>query len=332
MPPPRRKKSGPRDLPFDLKTLQVYEAVCNTGSMTEAARRFRMTQPAVSHTIGTLESSLGVRLVDRKLRPLGVTPAGAALRRRAERILEEAFQTIPAVLRSARTKLPHVRIGLVHSLAASLGPPLLRSLSEAVAHTTILSDLAPGLSEALLRRQIDIVVSADDLQDVDGIERHPLLVEPFIVVVPRGHEALTRSGLAALARDLPFLRYSGRSQTGLMIERHIRRLGLDVARYMEFDLSSVLLGAVGEGHGWALTTPICLHEARVGSDHLVPVRLPAPGLTRRITLVAHRGEVGDLPRILAERARRVMETRLLPEIRSLIPWLGNAIEIEARTP
>lgn len=331
MPTPRRKKSGPRDLPFDLKTLQLYEAVCNTGSMTEAARRFRMTQPAVSHAIGVLEASLGVRLIDRTLRPLGVTPAGAALRRRAERILEEAFQTVPAVLKSARTKLPHVRVGLVHSIAPSLGPPLAKALSEAAAHTTMLSDLAAGLAEALLRRDLDIVVSADDLQDVDGIERHPLLVEPFIVAVPRGHEAAARAGLATLARELPFLRYSARSQTGLMIERHIRRLGLDVPRYMEFDLSSALLGAVADGNGWALTTPICLHEARIGVQRVVPVRLPAPGLTRRLTLIAHRGEVGDLPRLLAERARRILEARLLPEISGLIPWLGQAIDMDPRT-
>ncbi len=291
-----------------------------------------MTQPAVSHTIGLLERNLGVTLVDRRMRPLGVTPAGAALRRRAERILEEAFQTIPAVLKSARTKLPHVRVGLVHSVAASLGPPLAKVLSEAAAHTTMLADLTAGLSEALLRPQIGIVVSADDRQDVDGIERHAILVEPFILAVPRGREAAAQSGLATLAGDLPFLRYSSRSQTGLMVERHIRRLGLDVPRYMKFDLSSALLAAVGDGHGWALTTPLCLHEAHVAHHRVVPMRLSAPGLTRRLTLLAHRGEVGDLPRALAERARRTVEAKLLPEIRSLIPWLGKAIEIDPRTP
>jgi DNA-binding transcriptional LysR family regulator len=327
----RRKKSSPRNLPFDLRALQIYEAVCNTGSMTEAARHFRMTQPAVSHAIGTLERALGVKLIDRKLRPLGVTPAGAALRRRAERILEEALQTVPAVLKSARTKLPHVRLGIVHSLAASLGPALVKSLSDAAAHTALLSDLAAGLSEVLLRRHVDIIVSSEDLQDLDGIERHSILVEPFLVIVPRGHERLGRVGPAALAREMPFLRYSGRSQTGLLIERHLRRLGLDIPRYMEFDLSSALVAAVAEGHGWALTTPICLHEARVRPELVVPLPLAAPGLTRRITLIAHRGELGDLPRALAERARRVAETRLLPDIRALVPWLGNAIEIDPRT-
>lgn len=330
--PQKRKKNDARDLPFDLRTLQIYEAVCGTGSMTEAARRFRMTQPAVSHAIGMLERNLGVKLVDRKLRPLGVTPAGAALRRRAERILEEAFQTVPAVVTSARTKLPHVRLGLVHSLAASLGPPLARTLSEVAAHTTVLSDLSSGLTEGLLRRHVDIVVTSDDLQDIDGIERHVVLVEPFVMVVPRGRESLARSGLATLAREMPFLRYSGRSQTGLMVERHMRRLGIDVPRFMEFDLSSALLAAVAEGHGWTVTTPICLHESRVRPDAVAPLPLGSPSFSRRITLLAHRVELGDLPRALAERARRIVETRLLPEIRTLIPWLGNEIELDTRTP
>lgn len=324
----KKKWSTSQVLPFDLRALQVFEAVCNTGSMTAAGRRFNMTQPAVSHTIGELERSLGVRLVDRQLRPLGVTPAGAALRRRAERILEEAFQTVPAVLKSARTKLPHVRLGIVHSLAASLGPSLARALGEVAAHTSVLSDLAGSLSEGLLRRQIDILVSSDDLQDVDGLERHQILIEPFLIIVPRGHEAVGREGPAALMRTLPMLRYSARSQTGLTIERHLRRLGLDVPRYLEFDLSSALVAAASEGNGWALTTPTCLHESRVRPDAIASLSLPAPGFSRRITLVAHRGELGELPRVLADRARAIIRERLLPEIRALVPWLGNAIQLD----
>ncbi len=329
----RKNRPGSQDLPFDLRTLQVFDAVCSTGSMTAAAQRFKMTQPAVSHTIGELERSLGVALVDRKLRPLGVTPAGAALRRRAERILEEAFQTVPAVLKSARTKLPHVRLGIVHSLAASVGPRLAQDLGKVAAHTAVLSDLASGLSEGLLRRQIDIIVSSDDLQDVDGLERHPILVEPFIVIVPKAYESLARQGASSLLRslaalrELPMLRYSGRSQTGLMVERHMRRMGLDIPRSLEFDLSSVLVAAASEGNGWALTTPFCLHEARIGPDAIVPMPLAAPGFSRRITLVAHRGELGDLPRALAERARIIVQERLMPEIRDLVPWLGQMVTI-----
>jgi DNA-binding transcriptional LysR family regulator len=330
-----RRKARPdaQDLPFDLRALQVFEAVCTTGSMTAAARRFGMTQPAVSHTIGELERSLGVGLIDRRLRPLGLTPAGAALRRRAERILEEAFQTVPAVLKSARTKLPHVRLGIVHSLAASLGPSFVQDLSTVAAQTVVLSDLASGLGEGLLRRQIDIIVSCDDLRDVDGLERHPILAEPFILIAPKGHEAAGRDGHAALARDLPMLRelpmlrYSARSQTGLMIERHMRRLGLDLPRQLEFDLSSVLVAACSQGQGWALTTPFCLHEARVNPDAIVALPLAPPGFSRRITLVAHRGELGDLPRAMAERARSVVQERLIPELRVLVPWLDAAMTL-----
>jgi DNA-binding transcriptional LysR family regulator len=323
----RKYRPGSQDLPFDLRALQIFEAVCSAGSMTAAATRFKMTQPAVSHAIGELEKSLGVRLIDRKLRPLGVTPAGAALRRRAERILEEAFQTVPAVLKSARTKLPHVRLGIVHSLAASLGPVLARDLSDVAAHTAVLSDLTSGLSEDLLRRRLDIVVTSDDLQDVDGLERHHILLEPFMLIVPRGYEAMGRRGPEALLRELPMLRYSGRSQTGLMIERHLRRLGLNVPRHLEFDLSSVLVASASEGHGWAITTPVCFHEARVRLDAVLALPLAAPGFSRRITLVAHRGELGDLARIMAERARGIVQERLMPEIRTLVPWLGGAFAV-----
>ena len=327
-----RRKSRPdsQELPFDLRALQVFEAVCRTGSMTAAAQSLRLTQPAVSHTIGELEGQLGVSLIDRKMRPLSVTPAGAALRRRAETILEEAYQTVPAVLRSARTKLPHVRLGIVHSLAAALGPSLAQDLSEVAAHTSVLSDLAGGLSEGLLRRQIDIIVSSDDLQDVDGLERHTILVEPFLLIVPRGFDGFCGDGPVslrepALRRALPMLRYSRRSQTGMMVERHVRRLGLDFPRSLEFDMSSVLVAAVSEGKGWALTTPMCLHEARINPGAVVPIPLGPAVFERRITLAAHHTELGDLPRSMAARARVIVSERLAPRIRALVPWLDSPL-------
>ncbi|WP_250508390.1 LysR family transcriptional regulator, partial [Caballeronia sp. GAFFF3] len=54
----------------DLRALQAFVAVCETRSMTEAARVLGVTQSAVSQLIAALEREQGVALFDREFRPV----------------------------------------------------------------------------------------------------------------------------------------------------------------------------------------------------------------------------------------------------------------------
>ena len=47
-----------------LRHLHIFRTVCHTGSITEAAARINMTQPAVSLAIKELESFYQTRLFD----------------------------------------------------------------------------------------------------------------------------------------------------------------------------------------------------------------------------------------------------------------------------
>lgn len=49
------------------RNLEAFRIVCETGSVTRAAERLNLSQPAVSQLIGRLERSFGLRLFDRGL-------------------------------------------------------------------------------------------------------------------------------------------------------------------------------------------------------------------------------------------------------------------------
>lgn len=69
--------STPRRLP-SLNALRAFEAAARLGSVTRAAQELHVTQSAVSHQIKELEAWLGVALVARDGRRLGLTAQGAA--------------------------------------------------------------------------------------------------------------------------------------------------------------------------------------------------------------------------------------------------------------
>jgi DNA-binding transcriptional LysR family regulator len=71
-----------------LKEIRTFVAVAETGSINAAARRLRLTQPAITRQIQRLESMLGSAVLDRQVRPPALAPAGRALLERCRQILQ----------------------------------------------------------------------------------------------------------------------------------------------------------------------------------------------------------------------------------------------------
>ena len=134
---------------------------------------------------------------------------------------------------------------------------------ERVSTITIWAGLTPPLSQALLNRQVDVIVASEAMDDVDSVRRDFLLRESFVLAIPKsarlGRGELT---LDTLADRLPLIRYSARSAIGIQIDRHLRRLGIAAPRRVELDSSDTLFAMVAAGVGWAITTPLCILHGR----------------------------------------------------------------------
>lgn len=69
--------------------IQVFQAVTEEEGFAAAARRLKMSPPAVTRTIATLEARLGVRLLNRTTRHVRPTEAGLRYLEDTRKILEE---------------------------------------------------------------------------------------------------------------------------------------------------------------------------------------------------------------------------------------------------
>ncbi len=72
---------------LDLHALNIFLAVAECGSFSEAGRKLNLSQPAVSQTIDGLEKHFGTRLFDRTARTIRLTEAGQVLKPVAREIL-----------------------------------------------------------------------------------------------------------------------------------------------------------------------------------------------------------------------------------------------------
>lgn len=78
---------------MELRTLRYYLAVCECGTMSRAAERLHVTQPALSRQIAALERELGCELFERHSRSVAPTEQGLFLLRRAQEIVDLADRT-----------------------------------------------------------------------------------------------------------------------------------------------------------------------------------------------------------------------------------------------
>ncbi|GLK75508.1 LysR family transcriptional regulator [Methylopila jiangsuensis] len=299
------------DLPFDLRQLSIFLAVCDAGAMAAAARRLGLTQPAVSLAVAELEHRVGAGLFDRSIRPIGLTPAGVLLRQRASALVSEARQIAPMLREAGRGRFPLVRLGLVDSLSRTLGPALADALSARADEAAILSGLTASHASALLSRNLDVMIGVDDLGEVGGLERWPVVSEAYVLMTPPDAGPIPDvAALKALASRLEFVRFSARSSTGVEIERHLRRIGVEPRRRLSFDTPQGLVASVAEGGRFAIVTPLCVIEAGAAADSFVVTALPGPEFSRRLTLVAYDHELGRLPGELAKLSRERLAARL----------------------
>ena len=85
-----------------IETLRAFVATAQAGSFTDAADQLGMSNRLTSKYVAELEERLGVRLLQRTTRRVGITPAGEALLARAPAILDELDQLIADASEEAR--------------------------------------------------------------------------------------------------------------------------------------------------------------------------------------------------------------------------------------
>ena len=199
-----------RDL--DLNLLRVFAVVADAGSVTVAASRLYLTQPAVSAALRRFAAFVGVELFARQGRGLVLTTRGAELLAATRHHLGPLVDAVMAPPTfDPRSSTATVRLGLSESTEGWILPPLL----------DILRAEAPGLQiivlpvqfrtieEALLSRRVDLAVSiADELPK--SVQRRALFTSGFVCVFdPRHVKLKTLSEKDYFAHEHVVVSYAG---------------------------------------------------------------------------------------------------------------------------
>lgn len=313
-----------QEIPFHLAELQVFVAVCESGSMTEAARLLGVSQSAVSQQLKSMEDRCGMTLLDRDFRPSRPTGTGRLLLDLAKELLALATRMTLKIADASRAGEMQIRLGCVDSFAATVGPSLVKAISGPNRQITMFSGLTPLLSEQIQGRELDMaIVTETQVKDV-RILQTPLLSEAFVAAVPKSY-GKQGADFRAAAEALPLIRYTARSVIGQQVDRYIQHIGIESSRRFAFDATDPMLSMVASGLGWAVTTPLCLWQARhyVKDIRILPLPRSEIG-ARKFFLLSREDEWSALSGEVLQLTQQVLKKHTIPEIRSAIPMLDSA--------
>ncbi len=143
---------------MDLKQLRTFLHVAETSSLSKAAKRLNVTQPALSRQIRLLEEDIGVPLFVRTGRGVVLSEAGEKLMPRARFLTEEMERLKMDMAAFTGTITGEVRLGLPPSVGLVLAGPVVEQVRQQFPNVRLrVTQLLSGaLQETLLDGRMDI--------------------------------------------------------------------------------------------------------------------------------------------------------------------------------
>ena len=265
---------------IDLNLLPVFEAAYEERSLSKAALRLAMTQPAVSHALARLRSALRDELFVRHSRGVTPTPVADALYAR----VGEALGLVRAGVDESRgfdprTSTRHFVVAIPHPLGPMLALRILQRLEREAPGITIgfsTRSRPVDLESRLWEGRFDLAV--DWLRPArEGLAEEVLAEDQLALVVRRGHPAARGNAtVKALAERWKFVALRARQSADDLppeIAREWARLQPRVALQVSEMLEVLAVAAESDLIGIA---PLTLARAAARVMAIQPITLAAP--------------------------------------------------------
>lgn len=178
-------------LPFTLQQLRILKAIASEKSFTRAAEILFVSQPSLSKQIQTLESRLGITLLNRKNNTISLTEAGKVFLQYSERILalcEESCRALNDLKNGDRGSLI---VGTSQTIGTYLMPRVLALFAKNYPQINlkIQVDSTRVIAKHVADREIDIAVVGGDIPEElkKPLEVESLVEDELALIIPKSH-------------------------------------------------------------------------------------------------------------------------------------------------
>ncbi len=274
---------------MDIRQLETFVAVAREGSITRAAERVHLSQPAVSAHIKAIEDALGLTIFERTSRGMSLTGDGERLLAKAEKILAAQEELMSEATRIKGGLGGKLRLGAAANTSHEAIGVLLTTLSERYPQLDVTlrhgpsADIVAGIRDGSL--DVGVYNEPDEPDgDLETLEvsqfRIHVAAPPGLVAVG---EPLDWSALA----EVPWIYPTSSACCGRTAERLFLTHGIRPRRIVGVDREDLTRTLIAAGIGVGLLHAATAQQARArGQVELLfesptPVRVLLAHLARR---------------------------------------------------
>lgn len=300
---------------MEFHQLRYFIAAAEDLSISSAAKRLHVTQPALSRQVAVLEAELGVPLFDRIRKRIHLTEAGRFFLPKARQIVCDAETSVQQLREQFGKARRTLRLGFLTPFLDDLVAPAVREFRQRHPKAQVsLFELPPRAQlERLRNHELDAAIlgniSDNDraLFDTRALSRHKM-----VAVLPDDHALAKKKSikLATLARE-PWVSLSDAFFPGRrdFLRAICQQAGFEPQIVTEADSLSMMLGSVTAGEGVAIMPA---HASKLPHAGCVIMPLAAPVPSSELLLVlpkqAPSRELVTLTTLIAELATHIART------------------------
>lgn len=232
---------------MDVRFLESFVVVVESGSVAAAARRLGLTPAAVAQRLDTLQEDVGQTLVTRVGRTVQPTESGLAILEHAKSLVD-ATRNLRAI--AARDQPEgQIRLGATATALTGLLPDIISRLSSR--YPLIEYFVRPGSSldlyQSVITGTLDAaIIVQPPFQLPKSTGWLNLREDPLVLIAPA--ELHIESIKDAVKRH-PFIRYDRNQWGGQLVDRYLRQHRLKVREWLELDALDAIAALVDRGLG-----------------------------------------------------------------------------------
>jgi LysR family transcriptional regulator of gallate degradation len=314
---------------MNSRQLGYFRTIVECASLTQAARKLGVTQPALSKVVRVMEQEVGVPLLQRSSGGVRATTAGRRLFDHARAVMTELQIASDDLRRISRSTKPILSVGALPSLMTGVITPAVHAWRKEFPDQpiSIVEKSHAELMVSLEYGQIDVAIGRVEARAANArFTQTRLFRDRFSIVARAGHPL---GGNKSVTIDelgqYPWICWSFPRLNGPLIEQLFKRAGAPVpptsteSSCMSFLIASIrrsdtlailprhtVIDGIEDGVLQTLAFSSPLFEREIAAHHASSSTWPADRAVPARSLAAHVANVGlrvTLP--LAQRGRRM---------------------------
>ena len=247
---------------MDFRQIAYFLCLVEQGSVTRAARKLNIVQPALSMQISNLEKLVNQRLFDRKPHGMVPTEAAKSMYRLLQPVMSDLERAQKSITRLSGDAAGRVTVGIVAAVAYSvLRAATCRFDAECPnANLLVEEDHSGALVERVRSGHLDVAL-VNIPSNRTGLSITPLLSEEFVLVLgTRIRTQLPRKVRLTSISSLKLVLPSKRNGLRIAIDRGAAAKGVKLSPKFEIDTLPTLIDLVSHTDFATLLPPVTVRN------------------------------------------------------------------------